>query len=191
MPLPLLRMLGHLGPVTQPLALAGSCDAADDRGRHRDQREHDRDDDHRPLLPLVAREPLTAQAEREREDECPDEQQGAADPERVHRGGSYRTGELRSATARPRAGGCGNGSPCGPRRGGRGRRGLGWFDPPPPSSSTVASSGGTGSAWIARQTIQPRATIGIFKPTINQMKAQVTVARMVPRPDPLEQPFLR
>src|SRR3954454_11043103 len=180
-------MLGHLRPVTKPLRFAGAGDPADDRAGDRDDRQRDRNDDHATHLTVVTREALAAQAQRERQDQCPDEQGGAADPEGVHRAGSYRTDELRSATARTRAGGCGSGSPCGPRRGGRGLRGPGCPVPPLPSLSTVASSGGTGSAWIARHTIQPRAMIGIFSPNISHMNAHVTVARMVPRVGPLEQ----
>jgi hypothetical protein len=40
---------------------------------------------------------------------------------------------------------------------------------------------------MARQTMIPRAMIGIFSPTINQMNAQVTVGRMVPRNGRLQQ----
>ena len=69
------------------------------------------------------------------------------------------------------------GSPCGPRRGGRGRRERGWCGwrgrgrGPMPPSSPVAGSG----VWrTAQRTIRNSATIGIFSRNISQMKVQAS-----------------
>src|SRR4051812_37677594 len=175
--------------MTKPLVLTGAGDPADDGRRDGRHREHDGDRHDAGHLLVAAREALTAQAERERQDERPDDQERTKDPEGVHRGERYRTVGLRFATARTRAGGCGNGSACGPRRGGRGLRGRGCLVPPPPSPSTVASSGGAGSAWMARQTMMPSATIGIFSPTMSHRNAHVTVVRMLPLVGVSSNPF--
>src|SRR4051794_30926876 len=79
-----------------------------------------------------------------------------------------------ASTVRVRAGGRGAGSPCGPRRGLRGSGLRGWRSTLVPPSSPGWSSTGSGSAWIAHQTIHSSAAIGSFRATIRYTKVQLT-----------------
>src|SRR3954447_26336747 len=79
-----------------------------------------------------------------------------------------------ASTVRVRAGERGAGSPCGPRRGLRGSGLRGWRSTLVPPSSPGWSSTGSGSAWIAHQTIHSSAAIGSFRATIRYTKVQLT-----------------
>ena len=123
-------------------------------GRGLDHRRVPRVDDHAPLL-----------------DEAADRAVGEDGGGRAHgakasdapSGG--RAGGRARVTVRVRGGGSGAGSPCGPRRGGRGSDGRAVraraLSPPSPPSG----SAGSGVWCTAHQTIQPSARIGILSPT--------------------------
>ena len=91
----------------------------------------------------------------------------AEDPRMVH-SDQLQPGST-ATTVRVRGGGTGIWSPCGPRRGWRGRGLRGWrwrVLEPPPSSARSGSDSVSGAERIAHHTIPSRATIGIFRMSI-------------------------